>query len=791
MTTLRSKLVLFATLGIFALGSTAFAQESRTEFRSNILGAAGPDHSLPDGEFGLSLRWSRELGSGYSNISIAGDRAIAMFTEGDSDFVAAIDPATGNELWRHELGEKYAGHDGSTDGPLSTPAIVGDRVFALSGHGRLVALSLDDGSKIWHHDLDEESSTPPFYGYTASPITFGDLVFLATGGEGHSVTAFDQATGAIRWAAGDDAVTYQTPTIFEIGGRPTLVAATNQIIQGFDPQTGTVRFEQRHTEGQQNEQSTHVIPIDGARFVVNFQRGAAMYKLSGNALEEVWQSNAFGNSLSIPVRVGQHLYGFTGQFLTSADLETGEINWRSRQPGGLGLEIVDGKLAIVSGSGDLVLVDPSPEGYREISRLNALEAGDYATPAYANGTFLVRNLQQVAAVRVDTSATPIRAEADPTGHLKGQMTDWVASVLKLPEGDRQAAVDERFAGVDSSPLLGEGGLVHFFWRGEAEDIGLQDNNGDIVDPTDNALIRVAGTDLFVRSVELDPKAQYTYSLTVDYGNGTPDPFNPHTVDNGFNVVSELRMPEWPASPHLEEPAEGEPRGALDTFPFRSEALDNTRQIQVWRPHDYGQNPEVRYPVLIVNHGDNLVRGSLMRNTLDNLVGKSVAPVVAVFVPRVAGPEYGGPQVDDYVRFLTEELLPHLDRHYLTDGENRAIMGPGSAGVTAVYAALQHGDVFQRAATQSLYPIEPASERFEGMVAAADPKPDLIYVVYSTHDYALAPERRADDASKALVELLEGSGVNVTLQVADYSPGWGGWRGQHDEILKALFPMAGE
>jgi len=29
---------------------------------------------------------------------------------------------------------------------------------------------------------------------------------------------------------------------------------------------------------------------------------------------------------------------------------------------------------------------------------------------------------------------------------------------------------------------------------------------------------------------------------------------------------------------------------------------------------------------------------------------------------------------------------------------------------------------------------------------------------------------------------------VVDQVADYSPGWSGWRGQYDEILPALFPL---
>jgi len=389
-------------------------------------------------------------------------------------------------------------------------------------------------------------------------------------------------------------------------------------------------------------------------------------------------------------------------------------------------------------------------------------------------------------VRVDTSAAVQTAGTDPTEHLKGELAEWLSSVMELPEAKRQAAVDERFTNIESSPLFEEGGITHFFWRGEAEDVGLESN--EIAPGAENGLFHLAGTDLFVRSAELDPKAQYTYNLSVDYDATVLDPLNPHTVDNGFMVASELRMPEWPESPHLEAPAEDSPRGELDTFPFRSEILENTRQIQVWRPPGYSASSETRYPLLIVNHGDNLLRGGLMRNSLDNLVGERVAPLIAVFVPRVAAPEYGGPQVDDYVRFLVEELLPHLDQHYLTDGETRAIMGPGSAGVTAVYAALQHSDVFRRAAVQSYYPIEPAHERFSEMIAATEPGPDAVHLVWSRHDYDLGDGRRSDEASQELAELLRESGISLTEQIADYSPGWGGWRGQHDEVLAKLFPL---
>jgi outer membrane protein assembly factor BamB/enterochelin esterase-like enzyme len=774
-------LVLVVTQPLFAKESSRW-----TQFRG--LSAEGPTvgGDLPDGSFGLRVEWTRALGSGYSNVWITDDKAVTMFNAEEIDAVAAFDLAGGEELWRYELGDRYAGHDGSDDGPIGTPTVSKGMVFALGPLGQLVALSLADGTEKWRRELNEENSTVPFYGYTTSPIVAGNHLIVATGGEGHAVTAFDRATGEPRWTSGDDSVSYQTPMLVELGGRQQLITVTNHYLQGLDPASGEVLWELRHSEDEQPDEAAHPTVLDDERFLIKYGRGARLYRQTGDGVEEVWQTRAFGNTYALPVLIGDHFYGFSSSVLTCVDAETGEIVWRSRELSGLGLSAVDGVLAVVSRDGELVLVDASPEGYREITRAPVLENGDYAVPSFADGRFVVRNLEQLAAVQVDRSLAPAVAAVDTTDRLRGEFGHWVASLEALPESERQAAVDTRFAAIETAPLLGESGLVHLVWRGEAEDVGVR---GDFVDDGQElGLYRLEGSDLFFRSLELDPKAQYTYNFMVDFGDPQNDPDNPYAVDNGFFVSSELRMHEWPASPHLEPPADGAPRGTLDRFPFRSDILDNSREIQVWRPADYGQDSEQRYPLLVVNHGDNLLRGGLMQNVLDNLVGDSVAPVIAVFVPRLSGAEYGGPAAEDYMRFLIEELLPHLDHHYLTDPTHRAIMGPGSAGVAAVLAAFTHPDVFQRAAAQSFYPIEPTYERLPEIISTPGTKPELIYVVWSRHDYELGDGRTAEGASKELLGWLRDAEIKTIDQVADYSPGWGGWRGQYDEILAALFPL---
>src|SRR5262245_34359312 len=86
-------------------------------------GHAGPEARLPRAT-ALRVReaWRRPIGSGFSAIAVAGGRGYTALSEGGIDYAVAFDAASGRELWRARVGETYRGHDGSKDGPASTPA---------------------------------------------------------------------------------------------------------------------------------------------------------------------------------------------------------------------------------------------------------------------------------------------------------------------------------------------------------------------------------------------------------------------------------------------------------------------------------------------------------------------------------------------------------------------------------------------------------------------------------------------------------------------------------------------
>src|SRR4029450_4746124 len=93
--------------------------------------------------------WRKPIGSGFSGVSVVGKRGYTALSDGAKDQAIAFGTGSGQELWRPPPGDTSRGHDGSRDGPISTPTIEGERVFLVGPHGRLVALDAGDGHLLW------------------------------------------------------------------------------------------------------------------------------------------------------------------------------------------------------------------------------------------------------------------------------------------------------------------------------------------------------------------------------------------------------------------------------------------------------------------------------------------------------------------------------------------------------------------------------------------------------------------------------------------------------------------
>ena len=77
-----------------------------------------------------SVVWQRPLGLGFSSFSVVGDRLYTMAAVDDVEYVFCLDAASGETLWKTRSGKTYQDAQGG-NGPRSTPAVVGDVVYAL------------------------------------------------------------------------------------------------------------------------------------------------------------------------------------------------------------------------------------------------------------------------------------------------------------------------------------------------------------------------------------------------------------------------------------------------------------------------------------------------------------------------------------------------------------------------------------------------------------------------------------------------------------------------------------
>ena len=99
-------------------------------------------------EGGPPKLWSYEnAGLGYGGPAIVGKHMFLLGTRDESEVLIAIEIANGKESWATPLGSIL--NNGWGNGPRSTPAVDGNRVYALSGRGELVCADIQTGKKIW------------------------------------------------------------------------------------------------------------------------------------------------------------------------------------------------------------------------------------------------------------------------------------------------------------------------------------------------------------------------------------------------------------------------------------------------------------------------------------------------------------------------------------------------------------------------------------------------------------------------------------------------------------------
>lgn len=408
----RNFSIIVASLSfVTALLAADFAQW-RGPLRDGHFPETGLLQEWPKG--GPKLLWhtTNVLGGGYSTPSVVGERIYLVTDAGAEESVIALNAKDGSKVWAAKLGK--VGHPEqkpSYPGARSTPTVDGKILFALGSDGDLICLDIANGKEVWRKHLRTDFGGK--YGewaYSESPLVDGDRLIVTPGGTNATVIALNKKTGEPVWkcAVPEGSVAgYSSVIIAEISGVRQYVQFLASGLMGIEPSTGKLLW--RFEKTGKGSPAPIIMPLvsDGMVYSGAFRATTALVKpvLKDGVftVEEIYSNGKLPVGLGGVLKVGDYFYGSGGATLMCVEFKTGTVKWEERSIGPGSLLVADQRIYIHADNGDMALVEPSGENYREKgrftppgvpSRTNPMEKA-WTYPVIANGKLYVRDKQNL------------------------------------------------------------------------------------------------------------------------------------------------------------------------------------------------------------------------------------------------------------------------------------------------------------------------------------------------------------------------------------------------------------
>lgn len=370
--------------------------------------------------------WRHEIGGGWSGFAVVGNYAITQEQRGDQEIVACYRVDNGELVWTHSDEARFdpADFQGGLGGigPRATPTIHDGKVLTQGATGIVNCLDARTGKVLWSHDTAEETGADVItWGKSGSPLVVDDMVIVNVGAPNDetareeydtSLVAYDLATGDIRWTSGNRQASYASPTVATLAGERQIVMVNEKYVTAHRVDDGEILWEHPwRDEFDSNATTTQPIPLADDQLFLSkgYGVGASLLKIAKGddgkfAVETLWDppikrvmKTKFANTV---VRDG-YVYGLDDALLSCVRLEDGKVEWKKRRTPEFGhgqILLVGDVILVLSETGELALVEATPEEYHELATIQALDSADatWNTPAFAPPYLLVRNSREAA-----------------------------------------------------------------------------------------------------------------------------------------------------------------------------------------------------------------------------------------------------------------------------------------------------------------------------------------------------------------------------------------------------------
>jgi len=351
--------------------------------------------------------WKIPVGPGWSSFSLAGKLLYTQEQRGESETVVCYEATSGKEIWAYEIDARFEESIGGP-GPRATPTIAQGSLFAHGAMGDVVRLDPKTGVEVWRQNVGTIADRkPPTWGFSCSPLVMGSRVIVHAGGEGDKGTiALDVESGEVKWTAAAGDHSYVSPHRATIQGKQYVLMLTNVGLNILDPDDGSdVLDYEWKTSGYRSLQP---LVINDDSIILSTGLGTGTRRIELNSVDgklsatEVWTNPRFTPDFNDMVLFEGHVYGFTGMIFACFDANTGELKWKGGRYGKGQVLLVEksGALIVLSEKGEVILLKADPTSHQELARFQAINGKTWAHPVLIGDRLFVRNAEEAACYRL-------------------------------------------------------------------------------------------------------------------------------------------------------------------------------------------------------------------------------------------------------------------------------------------------------------------------------------------------------------------------------------------------------
>ncbi len=362
------------------------------------------------------ILWKQPIGKGWSGFAVQGDAAYTMEQREQEEWISCYDANTGKLLWHYAIPGLHFNALGGT-GPRATPTIYDGRVYAMSAVSELVCLDMRSGARIWSVDLlkitgstQSEFESKVTWGRSPSALAIDGKVVIPLGGTSaspmQSLIAFDAKTGAEVWRAGDDQISYSSPTVVTLQGQRQILYVSEAKLSAFAIADGKTLWSEpwpSHSNGDANV--SQPIAIDDTRVLMTkgYGSGAQVIEIALQAgawsTKSLWKvEGVLRTKFTSCVIKDGCAFGLNDGILECVDLSNGKRLWKKGRYRHGQVLLLGNELLITAENGSLVLVAADSKEFRELATLPVIGDVTWNTAALSGDRLLMRNSDEAACV---------------------------------------------------------------------------------------------------------------------------------------------------------------------------------------------------------------------------------------------------------------------------------------------------------------------------------------------------------------------------------------------------------